>query len=577
MAEKAPGVDCDHLMKELGQFRRFHILNYILMALVSYTAAHYAINYVFLAADVPYRCVVPECEAHNSTDFSAAWTVAALPEHGRAHRCSRRVPLDPTLPCEANSAFSEDVVACDQWLYASANTIVTEVSSFSVFPSTPPSPANSAISEDVVACNQWLYASANTIVTEFNLACQEWKRTLVGTIHNIGMLVSLPILGYVSDRWGRKTALILSCVLVGAIGSLKAFSVSYEMYVIVEFLETVAGASAFPAAFIMTIELLGQEKRVLTTAFLGIMLVIGGLSFALLAKTFQYWRTFILVVYPPSLLFLLYIYFLPESIRWLLSKGRKEDALEIITKAAKMNDVTLSEETIKQLQEAKVPVEKKEEEAGLWIQVFRSPIIMRRLAICSWWWITCTFVFYGLAINSVSLAGDKYTNYMLVVSVEVIAVVTNALVLDRIGRKRTLLIAYIVCGISCVAIAFVPPTMSWLATLLYLVGKIAITQAFSGVYMYTSELFPTHARHSLLGFCSMVGRLGSIVAPQMPLLAIYVDWLPSVLFGSTALVAGALMLTTPETLNTRLPDTIQEAEELANQHKKPENLEMKVC
>ncbi|XP_061714577.1 organic cation transporter protein-like isoform X2 [Cydia pomonella] len=528
-------VDCDELLARLGGWFRARVLLCAALAAVQVGLLH--TTYIFLAADVPYRCVVPECEAHNSTDFSAAWTVAALPEHGRAHRCSRRVPLDPTLPCEANSAFSEDVVACDQWLYA----------------------------------------SANTIVTEFNLACQEWKRTLVGTIHNIGMLVSLPILGYVSDRWGRKTALILSCVLVGAIGSLKAFSVSYEMYVIVEFLETVAGASAFPAAFIMTIELLGQEKRVLTTAFLGIMLVIGGLSFALLAKTFQYWRTFILVVYPPSLLFLLYIYFLPESIRWLLSKGRKEDALEIITKAAKMNDVTLSEETIKQLQEAKVPVEKKEEEAGLWIQVFRSPIIMRRLAICSWWWITCTFVFYGLAINSVSLAGDKYTNYMLVVSVEVIAVVTNALVLDRIGRKRTLLIAYIVCGISCVAIAFVPPTMSWLATLLYLVGKIAITQAFSGVYMYTSELFPTHARHSLLGFCSMVGRLGSIVAPQMPLLAIYVDWLPSVLFGSTALVAGALMLTTPETLNTRLPDTIQEAEELANQHKKPENLEMKVC
>ena len=35
------------------------------------------------------------------------------------------------------------------------------------------------------------------------------------------------------------------------------------------------------------------------------------------------------------------------------------------------------------------------------------------------------------------------------------------------------------------------------------------------------------------------------------------------LFGATALVAGALMLTTPETLNTRLPDTIREAEQIA--------------
>lgn len=190
------------------------------------------------------------------------------------------------------------------------------------------------------------------------------------------------------------------------------------------------------------------------------MLVIGGLIFALLAKTFHYWRTFILVAYPPSLLFLLYIYLLPESIRWLLSKGRKEEAVEIIMRAAKMNNVTLSEETMKQLTEEKVrpvgPKKDKTPEEGLWIQVLRSPIIMKRLAICSWWWITCTFVFYGMAINSVSLAGDKYTNYMLVVSVEVIAVVTNALVLDRIGRKRTLLAAYVVCGFSLVTLTFVP-------------------------------------------------------------------------------------------------------------------------
>ncbi|XP_013141700.1 PREDICTED: organic cation transporter protein-like [Papilio polytes] len=526
MCEKSPvAMDTDRLMHELGQFRKFHLLNYFLLALPAFAAAHYAINYVFLAADVPYRCVVPECEAFNSSDYSPAWLASALPA-GRHQRCFSRAPLDDQVPCN-DAAFSEELRSCDQWLYA----------------------------------------SKNTIVAEFNLACQEWKRTLVGTIHNIGMLVSLPILGYISDRWGRKRALVLSCTLVGAIGSLKAFSVSYEMYVIVEFLETVAGASAFPAAYILTIELLGQDKRVLTTAFLGILLVLGGLSFALLAKTFQYWRTFILVVYPPSLLFLSYIYFLPESIRWLLSQNRKEEAVEIIMKAAKMNNVTLSDETMRQLQseqQIKSPEEKKEvEEKGLWIQVMQSPIIMTRLAICSWWWITCTFVFYGLAINSVSLAGDKYTNFMLVVSVEVIAVVTNALVLDRIGRKKTLLAAYVVCGISCVAITFVPKTMPWLATLLYLLGKIAITQAFSGIYMYTSELFPTHARHSLLGFCSMVGRIGSIVAPQMPLLAIYIDWLPSVLFGATALIAGGLMLTTPETLNTRLPDTIQEAEHIA--------------
>lgn len=53
---------------------------------------------------------------------------------------------------------------------------------------------------------------------------------------------------------------------------------------------------------------------------------------------------------------------------------------------------------------------------------------------------------------------------------------------------------------------------------LYLFGKFCITIAFTVVYVYTTELFPTQLRHSLLGTCSMFGRMGSIVAPQTPLL-----------------------------------------------------------
>ncbi|CAG9787573.1 unnamed protein product [Diatraea saccharalis] len=211
------GVDTDRLMKELGQVGRFHLINYFLLSLPVFLAAVYGINYVFLAADVPYRCLIPECELSNSTEFKPSWIEGALPpDSGRQQRCYRRLIAD--------QSSLDDQSVCQQEMFT----------------------------DELQPCEQWMYASRDTIVAEFNLACQEWKRTLVGTIHNIGMLVSLPILGYISDRWGRKRALILSCTLVGAIGSLKAFSISYEMYVIVEFLETVAGASAFPAAYILS-------------------------------------------------------------------------------------------------------------------------------------------------------------------------------------------------------------------------------------------------------------------------------------------------------------------------------------
>ena len=53
---------------------------------------------------------------------------------------------------------------------------------------------------------------------------------------------------------------------------------------------------------------------------------------------------------------------------------------------------------------------------------------------------------------------------------------------------------------------------------LYLIGKVAISGAFGVVYMFTAEIFPTKLRTSLLGLCSMVGRLGSMLAPLTPLL-----------------------------------------------------------
>lgn len=53
---------------------------------------------------------------------------------------------------------------------------------------------------------------------------------------------------------------------------------------------------------------------------------------------------------------------------------------------------------------------------------------------------------------------------------------------------------------------------------MYLLGKFGATMAFSVCYIISSEMFPTTLRHSLMATCSMFGRIGSMVAPQMPLL-----------------------------------------------------------
>lgn len=94
---------------------------------------------------------------------------------------------------------------------------------------------------------------------------------------------------------------------------------------------------------------------------------------------------------------------------------------------------------------------------------------------------------------------------------------------------------------------------------LFLTGKFAITISFCVLYVYTAEIFPTNLRHSLLAICSMFGRIGLMIAPQTPLLATYVSSLPLLIMGGCAFLSGVFVCQFPETLNKKLPDTIEEA------------------
>lgn len=85
--------------------------------------------------------------------------------------------------------------------------------------------------------------------------------------------------------------------------------------------------------------------------------------------------------------------------------------------------------------------------------------------------------------------------------------------------------------------AFVPDG-SGLQIGLVLVGKLGSSGAFSTAFVYTAELFPTEIRGSAVGGCSMVGRVGSMAAPQLALFlpGLTFKELPLLVFG----VAGIL-------------------------------------
>lgn len=61
-------------------------------------------------------------------------------------------------------------------------------------------------------------------------------------------------------------------------------------------------------------------------------------------------------------------------------------------------------------------------------------------------------------------------------------------------------------------------------------------------------------RHNGVGFNSACARVGGILAPLLPLLAVYHHAIPIVIYGAFPTVAGLLCLLLPETLNVELQD-----------------------
>ncbi|XP_037870853.1 organic cation transporter protein [Bombyx mori] len=407
-------------------------------------------------------------------------------------------------------------------------------------------------------CTEFVYDQPNSFVAEYDLGCEEWKRTFVGTAHSLGYMFGLPIIGSLSDRLGRKKAVIITGVLGGLLGLAKSASAWYWLYVVFEILEAAFG-DIFSPVYILTVEMVETRKRVpyYIISFFGFS--IGCTILAFVAWEVQYWRTFLRVIYAPSLLFIFYSFLIDESPRWLLTKGRKEEAVKTLQNAAKKNKIEID---ITALDKMVYEDEKEMALTELLKTTFASKTLLLRFFVCTTWWATSTFVNYGMTINSVSLQGNKYMNFAIVAIIDGPGNVLIMFVMMKYKRKKPLLISFFVGAAMYIVQPFLPLNQTWLSIVVYTCGKLVSSFCFNITYMYTSELFPTQTRNSMQALCSSLGRIGSILAPQTPLLKVYWDGLPMMIFCGAAIFAGLATFLVPDTAGDSLPDTVRQAEEI---------------
>ncbi|CAH0719757.1 unnamed protein product, partial [Brenthis ino] len=535
MLEKPLDLDTV-LVEELGQFGWYQKRN-ILLVSVPLLMSAFMSEYIFSAAAIPHRCRIPECGEDSKLNlYEPEWVLNAIPETSSGFSSCQRF-------ASSNLGTNGTLDYCPVGLFNQMQT---------------------------VSCDDFVYARDNSVVYEFDLGCQEWLRALAGTLNSVGTLLVLPITGYISDRFGRKWALVISLFNLALIGLIRAFSVNYTMYLILQILQTTLGAGTFSSAYIFAAELVGPKYRVLVSALTPSMFALGMMTVGGVAWLIESWRYMIMALHIPCFLGISYYWLLSESVRWLLSKKKFEEARVVLETVARVNKTQISEKSMEALMNPPQPPQSVPdvEKPGLVRSILRSPVLLRRVCTTPIWWITTTFVYYGLSINSTSLSDTMYLNFILTCAIELPGNFTAVLILDRIGRKATLSSSYFFSAACNIAFVFIPNDMTVVRLIVFLLGKFGISIVMTALYLYTSELYPTEYRHSLLAFSSMVGRIGSITAPLTPVLMEYWHGIPSLMFGSMGFISGLLVLTQPETLGSVLPDTLAEAEALGKKNYK---------
>lgn len=268
-----------------------------------------------------------------------------------------------------------------------------------------------------------------------------------------------------------------------------------------------------------------------------------------IAWAVPYWRNFLRVLYAPTLLILTYSFFLDESIRWLFSKGKRERGTKLIQKIADRNGVQLDKAMLNKLDYIGEDTSNVINDRQLLLKTFKSKIMMQRFLVCLVWWFTITLINYGMMIGSVFIDGNKYINFALLMLMDIPSNIFYWLAMSKYKRKLPLICSFIVGGIFCVLQPFTPKGIllhfntiqisvnyvyfisilsdfmlysgyAWLGLLLFMAFETLATFSYNIVYIYTSELFPTYTRNSMHAICSAMGRVGSLIAPQTPLLVI---------------------------------------------------------
>ncbi|KAG5286831.1 hypothetical protein AALO_G00019250 [Alosa alosa] len=395
----------------------------------------------------------------------------------------------------------------------------------------------------------------STIVSDFDLVCD--KANLVGlaqTVFMAGILVGSLLFGPFAESIGRQRATQVPVVIMAIFTLVTGFSPNLYFYMVSQFIVGVSYGGFRVNCIVLATEWIGKNKRAYASCLTQILAGVGQCIQAGIVYFNRDWRIAQFIMGSPIVLVAVYIWFIPESARWLLDRGKTEQARQLVLKAAAINKRTIPDRLLEKLKEGKAV------ERGGIRALLASSVLKKYFFSILVGWCALNLAYYCLSLNVGKYGLNIFLTQFVFGITEVPAHIICIWLLEAVGRKASLIATLLVGGFICLLTLIVPQDEAIAVTALATVGRFLMNGAGTVCNIYVQELFPTSIRQTATGLGATATRVAGMLAPVVNLLVIYHWTIPTLVFSSFALAGGALGFLLPETRRIELPDSTEEAE-----------------
>lgn len=391
-------------------------------------------------------------------------------------------------------------------------------------------------------------------------------------INLVGYVVGAILLTPLADRFGRRDMLLITLIVTG-LGSLyTAFTNDLTSFTIARFITGIGiGADlAIVNTYLNEVAPIGGRVRYTALTFtmsalgamigiwLGLLLTTEatpfplGLPFAMASASFSSgWRIMYAVGAALALVGILMRFQLPESPRWLILRGRVEEADQVVTQMEKRAERIGPLDPVQEITE----VEAKEEVSHVgYKEIFTNKLYLRRTLIMLPIWLFGYVTVYTISAGFTSVLatlGYPPPEAGLITAIGGLGFLLCAVFAiafgERLERKWWLPIGTVITLVGCLMVALggrfsdphAIPVVAFIGSLILFFGfNVWVPMT----YTWSTENYPTRARTTGFGIVDGVGHIGGgfgmlVVAPLLPLLSP----LPALLLiGSFMIVASVI-------------------------------------